>query len=103
MIEILVKRGPGDKQGQDITDALITSVPVALARGAAEINTSCSDRKILSIATVLLPMTMPGGLVKITTYKGSRIGKLKSFEKEYSLTESEFKAECRLSVEVVDD
>lgn len=103
MIEILVKRGPGDKQGQDITDALITSVPVALARGAAEINKSCSDRKIITLSTVLLPMTMPGGLVQITTHKGGKIGKLTSFEKEYSLSDTEFTASCRLSVEVIDD
>ena len=103
MIEILVKRGLGDKQGPDITDALITSVPVALARGATEINTACSDRKILSLSTSLLPLTMPGGLVRMTTYKGVRVGKLKSMTKEYSLSESEFTASCTINVEVVDE
>ena len=103
MIEVLVKRGAGDKQGPDITDELLTSVPVALARGATEINKSCSDRKILSLATVLLPLTMPGGLVRMTTYKGVRVGKLKSMVKEYSLSESDFTASCRVDIEVVDE
>ena len=100
MIEIIVRRDPGDKPGPDISDSLITSVPVALARGAAEINRRSTDRKLLSLSVSLLPFTMPGGLARITTGKGSRVGKLRSMEKEYSLTDSEFRADCRVEVEV---
>ena len=100
MIEILVTRGAGDRQGPDISDPLITSVPVALAKGAAEINRSCSDRKTLSLETVLLPFFLPGCLARITTYKGRRTGKLRSMEKEYSLTGQEFTATCRMDIEV---
>jgi len=103
MIEILVSRFPGDKRGPRISDPLITSVPVALARGAAEINRRCSNRKDLGISTALMPFVMPGGLVGVTTSKGRRVGKLRSMEKTYQISGSEFTADCRLNVEVVDD
>lgn len=103
MIEILVSRAPGDKRGQAISDPLITSIPVALARGAAEINRRISNRKTVGIATVLMPLQLPGGLVGITTGKGRRVGKLRGMEKTYQISGSEFTATCQLSVEVVDD
>lgn len=103
MIEILVSRAPGDKRGPAISDPLITSIPVALARGSAEINRLISNRKTVGIATALMPMQLPGGLVGITTAKGRRVGKLRSMEKQYQINGSEFTADCRLTVEVVDD
>jgi hypothetical protein len=103
VIEILVSRAPGDKRGPAISDPLITSVPVALARGAAEINRRISNRKQLRISTPLMPLVLPGVLVGITTAKGRRVGKLRSMEKQYQINGSEFTADCRLTVEVVDD
>jgi hypothetical protein len=103
VIEILVSRAPGDKPGPKISDPLITSVPVALARGAAEINRRCSNRKNLGLSTVLMPFMLTGGLVGVTTSKGRRVGKLRSFEKTYQINGREFTADCRLTVEVVDD
>lgn len=38
MIDIIVERGNGDKQGEDIIDALITSPEVAVLRGRVEID-----------------------------------------------------------------
>lgn len=103
MIEINVSILPGDKSGDKITDPLITSVPVALAVGKAEINRSYPKRrKTLGINTVLMPFIMPGGLVGVTTYKGRRVGRLQAFEKIYQINVSEFTADCRLDVEVVD-
>ena len=103
MIEILVSRAPGDKRGPAISDPLITSIPVAMARGAAEINRRISNRKQLGISAVPMPLVLPGVLVGITTGKGRRVGKLRSFEKTYQTSGSEFTADCRLTVEVVDD
>lgn len=42
MIEVLVQRGLADKQGPDIVDALLSTVPAAVARGTYEINASTS-------------------------------------------------------------
>ena len=104
MVEILVSRDPGGKiSPNDIVDPLITSIPVALARGATEINKSCSNRKQVGISTTLLPWTMPGGLVAVTTSKGKRTGKLRSFEKVYTVSKTEFLAECNIGVEFVDE
>jgi hypothetical protein len=38
MIDIIVERGAADKQGEDIVDALITTVEVARLRGRVEID-----------------------------------------------------------------
>lgn len=38
MVDIVVIRGAGDRPGDDISDALIVSVPVALSRGRAELD-----------------------------------------------------------------
>ena len=103
MIEILVSRAPGDKRGPAISDPLITSIPVALARGSAEINRLISNRKTVGIATALMPMQLPGGLVGITTGKGRRVGKLRAMEKTFQISGNEFTATCQLSVEAVDD
>lgn|SRR5574340_751802 len=103
MIEILVSRAPGDKRGPAISDPLITSVPVALAKGGCEINRRISNRKQLGIATVLMPLQLPGGLVGVTTAKGRRVGTLRAMEKQYQINGSEFTADCRMTVEVVDD
>jgi hypothetical protein len=103
MIEVLVSRQPGDKRGPAISDPLITSIPVALAKGAAEINKSISNRKQLGVTTVLMPFVMPGCLVGVTTYKGRRVGRLRSFEKTYQISGSEFSADCQMTIEVVDD
>ncbi len=103
MIEILVSRDPGDKLGPNITDPLITSTPVALAKGAAAINGSCSDRKILRVSTTMMPLQLPGGLVGITTIKGRRVGKLRSMEKTYQISGQEFSADVSLYIEVVSD
>ena len=103
MIEILVTRGAGDRPGPDISDPLITSVPVALARGSAEINRSMSDRRILSLDLTLMPWTDPGSLVGITSSRGRQVGRLLSMEKEYTVSASDFTAACRMSIEVVDE
>ncbi len=47
MIEITVSREPGDRQGDDITDALITSAAGARARANAEIDANMYNRTLV--------------------------------------------------------
>lgn len=42
MTDIYVQRGAGDKQGPDIVDSLLTTIPAAQARGRHEINAGTS-------------------------------------------------------------
>jgi len=51
MINLIVQRGLGDKQGPDITDPLLSSIPVALARGTQEIDSSTSVDNIVLTTT----------------------------------------------------
>lgn len=104
MIEVVVKRGLGDRACPDeITSPLITTVPVALFRGESEINNSSpASRKKLTVQVVPMPFVLAGAMVRIQTYKGTRVGMLTSFEKEYLLDASSFVASCSLGVEVLD-
>ena len=47
MIEVTVSRAPGDRQGDDITDALITSEAGARARANAEIDANMYNRTLI--------------------------------------------------------
>ncbi|GMQ92473.1 MAG: hypothetical protein BMS9Abin11_1804 [Gammaproteobacteria bacterium] len=45
MIDILVIRDAGNRQGDDVVDPMITSIPVALDRGRFEINEASGMRQ----------------------------------------------------------
>jgi len=49
---VVVQRSPGDKQGPDINDPLITSEPVAVERGRNEIDANCSSRQLVTMEIV---------------------------------------------------
>lgn len=64
MIDIVVQRSEGDVAGSDIIDPLIGSVPVAIARGRAEIDAQQSVRK-LRLVTRFEHRARPGCLVDV--------------------------------------
>lgn len=64
MIDILVQRGNGDIAGSPVVDPLISSVPVAIARGRAEIDAQQSVRK-LRLVTRFDGRLRPGLLVDV--------------------------------------
>jgi len=51
-IDIFVQRGSGNKQGEDIVDPLITSIPVALQRGRNELDEQSSAPQDISVEVV---------------------------------------------------
>ena len=65
MISVLVQRLPGDKQGPDISDPLITTVQVAQERGRREIDYNCSNRQLISSTGPLAGYMRPGKLVEV--------------------------------------
>jgi len=64
VIDILVQRGNGDIAGSPVVDPLISSIPVAIARGRAEIDAQQSVRK-LRLVTSFDARVRPGLLVDV--------------------------------------
>jgi hypothetical protein len=63
-IDIIVMRGTGSRQGPDIVDPLITTIPVAVARGAYEINAATSV-DVVALRSSYRPGVSPGQLVEV--------------------------------------
>lgn len=59
MIDIIVMREPGDLQGEDIVNPLITSELCAVARGTTEINRNTLS-SLVDMHTVYRTGVMPG-------------------------------------------
>lgn len=69
MIAVTVQRAPGDKQGPDITDPLLTSDQAAVERGRNEIDAQCSNRSTVSCTGPHRLFVRPGLIVE---YQGLR-------------------------------
>lgn len=63
-IDIVVQRGLGDRQGPDIAEPLITTIPAAIARGTYEINASTSV-DVVSLRTSYRASVELGHLVEV--------------------------------------
>ena len=63
-VDIIVQRGEGDRQGPDIVDPLITTIPAAIARGTYEINKSTSVDAVV-LRTSYRSNVKRGGLVEV--------------------------------------
>lgn len=64
MIDILVVRGDGLRQGEDIEDPLLSSIEVALARGRNEIDANSGLQEVVVEATIK-PSSLPGELAEV--------------------------------------
>lgn len=65
MISVIVERAPGDKQGPDISDSLITSEQTAVERGRNEIDEHFSHREIISSSGPLTGFMRPGKIIEV--------------------------------------
>lgn len=64
-VALVVIRGGGDKQGPDIVDHLITTVPVALARGRVEVEEQGSNLQAVTMETVYRSGVALGQLIEV--------------------------------------
>lgn len=64
MTDIIVYRGAGDKEGEEIFDVLLSEVAPALRRGSYEID-KVSPREIVDSEVVYLPQIRRGMLLEI--------------------------------------
>ena len=62
---MIVQRGSGDKQGVDIIDPLINSVPVGLSRGQAEIDENGENLQQVTMTTVFRSGVLLGQLTEV--------------------------------------
>jgi hypothetical protein len=65
-MQTIVTRPPGDKQGPDISDALLTTVDSQIERGRAEINQNCSSRMQINGNCTISNLVAPGSTVQVT-------------------------------------
>lgn len=64
-LAIKVKRGAGDKQGQDIVDPLVTTVQVAIDRGRAELDSSAENLQTVQLTVKFRPGIRNGQLIEV--------------------------------------
>lgn len=83
MISIIVQRAPGDSQGSDVSDKLISTELQAIARGTTEINKTCSDRVIVSGSCPARAYMEPGSICAVTDMQQ---GQYRAMLRSYSLT-----------------
>jgi len=62
----IVERAPADKQGPNISDPLITTIPVADERGRNEIDANCSARELVSSTGPHKGFIRPGGMAEVS-------------------------------------
>ena len=80
MPSIIVVRNAGDLQGEDIVDALLSTVPVQLARGQAELDAHSSTPQSVSLDVVFRTGLELGQLAEVhdamqgTSYRGKITG-----------------------------
>ena len=65
MIAVIVERPPGDRQGPDISDPLVTSVEAARERGRNEIDRASTNRELVQSNGVLTTWIRPGAMVEV--------------------------------------
>ena len=65
MVDLVVRRNPGDLCGDDIVDPLVTTELVALARGRNELDRLATVKVPVQLRTVFRPGVALGQLVEV--------------------------------------
>jgi len=100
-MKILVTRPPADKQGPDVTDALLVTDPAGIARGRREIDYHSSNRSQERGNCPLLPYMPTGSLINVTKAGGSYRGKLQNYAVTIDISEDgqDFSVSTAISIE----
>lgn len=100
MISIVVQRPPADNPGQDITDPLITTPAVAIARGTAEIDQACSDRLAVTVSGPATGWVAPGLLAQVEDAElGTYRGMITSTSLAVTMGDDQVTADINLGIE----
>ena len=98
-MQIIVQRPPADRQGPDISDALLTAPMAARERGRAEIDRESTDRVLVQITGPYLGWLSPGSLVEYRGRRGSWRGLARRCALTLSRSEGEFRADHTVELE----
>lgn len=100
MISVIVQRAPADKQGPAISEALITSEPVAIERGRNEIDAAGSNRETVTGTGPLKGWIRPGALVEVADMEQAAWrAKVKTCAITLARGETDFTADVNLTME----
>lgn len=100
MISVIVQRGAGDNQGQDISDALISTEEVAIQRGRVEIDRQYTDRVRMSGTTPLISSIKPTAIVGLSDIEnGVTNAMVRSFAVSVSVNAGTISAMANIVIE----
>ena len=100
MISILVTREPGVRPGPDISDPLIVSEAMAIARGTVEIDKSFSNRILISGDGPLTELVKPGAIVSVGDMEsGNYVGMVRSYSIKITRNNQNFNADTAIEIE----
>lgn len=100
MISVIAQRAPGDKQGPDISEPLITSNVVAVERGRNEIDRNSTNREIVTGSGPLRGFIRPGSLVEVMDFEaGPWRGMVTGCALNLTRGDGDFSADINLTVE----
>ena len=99
MIAVTVERPPADRQGPDISDALITTAQVAAERGRNEIDHNCSHRTLVSLSGPYRRWVQPGALVEYRGRRETYRGMVKRFALTITRNGQDFTADMAMELE----
>ncbi len=103
MISVKVERSPADRQGPKIADPLISSEIVARARGLAEIDRHCSNRKQINGNCAHLGHVRTGLIVSVLdSEKGEYRGMITRSARVITREGDSFTATTPLTIEIED-
>lgn len=88
MVDLVVLRGDGSSQGEDVIDALLTSTNAALSRGRVELD-DASGLRSLTKTCVYRDGLLPGDLAELYDVRSGEqtIGKVTSITHDVTTTE----------------
>lgn len=100
MLQTIVQRAPGDKQGPDISDPLLTTKDAQVARGRGEINENSSSRTTIAGNGPVYGYMEPGSVVQVTDGEsGQYLAILDSWSLTISVASNQFGANSAVTLE----
>lgn len=103
MLETLVQREPADKRGDDIFNAFLVTVDTHIARGRAEINSNCTNRKLISCSSIAEEFIIPTSVIQVTDSElGEKRGIVDSFSMEFSVSKNQLSIGSSVTYEIED-
>jgi len=104
MLQTIIERAPADHPGDDITDILLTTLDAQVARGRAEINSSCSNRRTVDCNLVPAGFVATTSTVQVTDMEfGPVFGVVDSFSLRFAVNGADLDITASMTYEMEED